>query len=95
MPFIAVIQPHQMKNALKEENLRAWQEQGTGMESSAAFKINLEKQLREEMILLNFAWLHFPPHSKLSFSLSQPIGPSSSVVLNLTGNFKRKTSILV
>lgn len=30
MPFIAVIQPLQMKNVLKGENLRAWHEQETG-----------------------------------------------------------------
>lgn len=51
MPFIAVIQPHQMKNALKEENLRAWQEQETGTKFSAAFKMNLGKQPGEELIL--------------------------------------------
>lgn len=33
MPFTAVIQPLQMKNALKEENLKAWPEQETGIKT--------------------------------------------------------------
>lgn len=38
MPFTAVIQPLQMKNVLKEENLKAWPEQGIGMKTSLIFR---------------------------------------------------------
>lgn len=34
MPSTAVTQPLQMKNVLKEENLKAWPEQETGMKTS-------------------------------------------------------------
>lgn len=38
MPFTAVIQPLQMKNVLKEENLKAWPEQEIGTKTSLVFR---------------------------------------------------------
>lgn len=38
MLFTAVIQPLQMKNVLKEENLKAWPEQEIGIKTSLVFR---------------------------------------------------------
>jgi len=38
MPFTAVIQPFQMKNVLKEENLKAWPEKEIGIKTSFIFR---------------------------------------------------------
>lgn len=38
MPFTAVTQPLQMKNVLKEENLKAWPEQEIGIKTPLVFR---------------------------------------------------------